>query len=103
MFYPEKQKIFFMPSFSCPVLKCLLPKTQVCPTSVLGLQASLQRTWDATASSFQALVLAAVSSGNLLILTAANSAPCMHITAGLEFKLCWVSGILGRIAHAAWQ
>lgn len=29
-------------------------------------------------------------------------APCVLVTAGLEFWLCWVSGILGRIGCAAW-
>lgn len=31
------------------------------------------------------------------------SAPRLPVTAGLEFRLCWVSGTLGTIACAAWQ
>jgi len=67
---------------------------QVRPTSALGLQVSLQRTWGATASGFPALVLAAVSSGNPLILTAAVGAVLLE--GGLQ--LGWSSNQAGSQA-----
>lgn len=67
---------------------------QVRPTSVLGLQASLQRTRDVTASSFQALVLAAISSGKPVILTAAVSAVLLVCM----LQLGWNSNCVGSQA-----
>lgn len=59
-----------------------------------GLQASLQRTWDARASRFQAPVLAAVSSGNPLIFTAVVSAVLLVCM----LQLGWNSNCVGSQA-----
>lgn len=105
---------FFMPSLPCPILKCLLPPLNLSVSRAANAGGSHQcagvpgQSAENTGCysiqpSGTGTCCPVGSSGNLLILTAASGAPHMHVTAGLEFKLCWVSGVLGRIACATRQ
>lgn len=67
---------------------------QVGPTSVLGLQASLQKTWDATASSLQALVPAVLSTA--LETFSSSQQPALLLVCVL--RLGWSSNCVGSQA-----